>query len=140
MSLPPAWLSDLADCVAEQFYATDVLAPLGCHYHHNRPLDQWEVTLFASRTEVVGGKLDGVTTTSGFSLDLKPIFRMFDEVINFHWQTVSMGPDDDLGPHVSIEGQNEGHSVWLRVLATPPAQFDTGRTLNAYSMRLEDAW
>jgi hypothetical protein len=140
MPSPPDWLSHLADRVAEQFHATDVLSPLGCHFYHNLALDQWEVTLFASKTEIVGGKLDGVATTSNFSLDLKETFQVFDEVTNFHWQTASLGPDDDLGPHVSVEGLFEGNSVWVRVLSNPPAQFDTGRTLNAYSLRLEDVW
>lgn len=120
--------------------AVDVLAPLGCHYHHNRALDQWEVTIFVGGTEIVGGELDGQIRFSKFHLDLRELFDLFDFVDEFHWQAARMGPDDDLGPHVSVEGAVEGRSVWLRVLAYPPARFSKGRNLIADTLKLEDVW
>ncbi len=137
---PPSWLARLADNVASQFYAADILAPLGCHYYHNKALDQYEVTLFASRTEIVGGKFDGVQTESRFNLDLKGLMNLFRDVITCHWQPQLLGPDDELGPHISIEGTYENRSVWLRVLAKPPERYSAGREAIAYEMRLKDIW
>lgn len=118
----------------------DILAPIGCHCYHNRAIDQWELTLFASATETVGGQYDGRRTTSRFVLNLENILDNFDTVNKFHWQAHALGPLDDLGPHLSIEGTVDGHSVWLRVLASPPEEVDAGRTFEAYSLRLTDHW
>ncbi|MEX0715077.1 MAG: hypothetical protein WD066_00750 [Planctomycetaceae bacterium] len=140
MPVPPSWLSHLADQVAQRLRAADILAPLGCHYYRNRVLDQWEVTIFAGSTEIVGGELDGELRYSNFQLDLRELFGLFDLVDTFHWQADQMGPDDELGPHVSVEGSFEGHPVWLRVLARPPARFPKGRNLLTDTLKLEDVW
>ena len=73
MSTPPDWLNQLANAAAEEIEGLDVLAPLGCHYHDADGV--WEVTLFASLTEVVGGAKDGVLRRSKFSVDLLQLSR-----------------------------------------------------------------
>lgn len=118
----------------------DIIAPIGCHCYHNQAIDQWEITLFASSTETVGGQYDGRRTKSRFVLNLEKILDHFETVKKFHWQAHALGPQDDLGPHLTIEGIVEGHSVWLRVLASPPEQFEAGRMFEAYSLRLTDHW
>ena len=140
MASPPKWLAELVDRVSEQIYAVDVLAPLGCHFYRNKTLNQWEVTLFASRTATIGGKQDGRVTASRFNVDLRRLLQVFPDSVECHWQALSLGPDDQLGPHLSIEGEYKGHLFWLRVLAVAPRQIDIGRTADAYSMRLVDHW
>lgn len=140
MPAPPSWLTHLAEEVAQRIRPADVMAPLGCHYFHNRALEQWEVTIFAGSTEIVGGERDGQLKYSNFHLDLQGLFRLFEIVDHFHWQADQFGPEDELGTHVSIEGTFEGWSVWLRVLARPPARFPKGRNLFANSLRIEDVW
>lgn len=137
---PPHWLSDLADAVAEKMHALDVLAPIGCHYYRNRAIDQWEVTLFASRTEIVGGERDGQLTNSRFDLDLRAVLELFEHVAGAHWQTMALGPDDELGAHISIEGTFQGKSVWVRILSHPPTRFDKGRNVHVHGLRIEDVW
>ena len=56
------------------------------------------------------------------------------------WQTMSLGPDDELGAHVSLEGVCNGHAVWFRILSHPPRRFAAGRNLHIHSLRLEDVW
>lgn len=140
MADPPSWLADLVNNAATHVYAVDILAPLGCHYYHNRARDQWEVTLFASRTVTVGGKRDGRVTPSRFRTDLTGLMEIFGDEALCNWQALSLGPDDDLGPHISIESQFEDHSVWLRILATAPPRYEEGRSVHAYTMKLEDHW
>lgn len=52
---PPDWLAAFANAVASRIHSHDVLllAPLGCHYQLIENI--WEVTIFASKTEVIGG-------------------------------------------------------------------------------------
>ena len=140
MAAPASWLAQLANQIAAEFYAVDVLAPLGCHYYFNKSRNQWEVTLFASKTETVGGEFDGKISSSKFNLDLKILSEMFSEVTRFHWQALAIGPDDELGPHLSLEGIYQGRSVWLRIPATAPSRFTSGRCFNAYEFRLTDNW
>ncbi|NOX54717.1 MAG: hypothetical protein GXP27_09815 [Planctomycetes bacterium] len=143
MASPPKWLEDLANRVASLMRAADVLAPIGCHFFHARfPKDQWEVTLFVGKTETVGGSQDGATTLSPFTLDLAQLMDLFSEVESFHWQALKLGPTDELGPHISVEGYYKGVAVWLRVLAEPPARFELGRyvCIARGEMLLQDIW
>ena len=121
-------------------HSVDIPPPIGCHYYFNKVSDQWEVSLFAANTETIGGERDGCVSYSRFGLDLKELMTAFDEIATCSWQALSLGSDDEVGPHVSLEGTFEGHNVWLRVLAQPPARFRTGRYLKAYELRFEDAW
>ena len=140
---PPNWLAKLANQVASEMTGVDILSPIGCHYFRNEgPAEQWEISLFAARTEIVGGQRDGVETLSRFTLDLKSIACIFSEVKRFHWQGLPFGSEseDEVGPHISIEGTFEGHSVWLRILASAPKRFQSGRYANAYEMRMIELW
>ncbi|MCA9070899.1 MAG: hypothetical protein KDA84_18345 [Planctomycetaceae bacterium] len=137
---PPHWLSDTINRVAAQFHSVDSLAPIGCHYFHDESCDVWEVTLFISQTETVGGEYDGKRTSSRFSLDLSALESIFSEVSRFAWQALSMGEDDDLGPHVSLEGRVQKHNVWLRIVSEPPPQFEAGRIADTTRQRFIDLW
>ena len=140
MPTPPAWIARLANDLSVHLRSMDLLSPLGCHFYHNKALDQWEVSLFASRTEIIGGPFDGRERSSSFQVDLKGVAAIFDAVLQFHWQTHSLGGEDDLGPHIAVEGTYEGRSVWVRVLSESPERFDAGRSFNAYDLRVEDNW
>lgn len=137
---PPLWLEETVNQVTAQFHAMDFLAPIGCHYFHDESRDVWEVTLFVSQTETLGGEFDGKRTNSRFSLDLTGWESIFTEVHRFSWQAVSMGDDDDLGPHVSLEGRVNENDVWLRIVAEPPPQFEVGRIADTKRGRFFDLW
>jgi hypothetical protein len=130
----------MANEVAAQMQPLDLLAPLGCHHYHDRDRNQWEVTLFAANTATVGGRCDGQITPSKFSVDLCELQGIFTETKSVHWQSVSLGPGDQLGAHVSLEADYNGHSVWLRILASAPPHIQTGRTANANTMQIEEDW
>lgn len=140
MPTVPAWLRQFANRVTYHLYAVDVLAPLGCHYYHNRARDQWEVTLFVSNSETVGGRFDGKVSSSRFTLNLLELQREFTTIEKMHWQPLQLDHDDQLGPCVSVEGTFGERNVWLRILATPPQDFEVGRYVMASSMQLEDRW
>lgn len=138
MASPPDWLREFADAIAEQIRAVDLLAPIGCHLFH--AVDVWEVTLFVSSTEVIGGQHDGRERASRFFLDLQGVASVFDTVESFAWQAQDLGDDDDVGPHISVEGSYQGEAIWLRIPATAPPAFQPGRQANAYHHRWEETW
>lgn len=138
MAEPPAWIVELADAITPHIYGEDCLAPLGCHFHHHQGV--WEISLFVSSTEIVGGPLDGARQPSRFRADLKGALTVFDYIDRFHWQAQSLGDDDDLGAHVTLEGQFRGHYVWLRLLASAPAQYQPGRFAHVYTDVWEETW
>lgn len=135
-----SWINDLAHDVLEEILPIDSLAPVGCHHFFNDETSQHEVTLFASKTEILGGADDGRQQDSRFCLDLAGIWRLFENVVDFHWQTTRAHEDDDLGAHISIEGEYHGHSVWLRILAEAPQQFDHGRVFDINSASVKNLW
>lgn len=135
---PPAWLAELANHVTAVIRPADVMSPLGCHYQFVDGV--WEVTIFASMTEIVGGERDGLRFPSRFSIDLQALLLLFDEVATAEWQVLPLGPEDDLGAHLSIEGTYGEQPVWLRIPAQAPQRFEIGRYANVYEMRFVDMW
>ena len=137
MTVPP-WLRELADAVAEQIAPADLLSPIGCHFCE---LDgRWEISVFASSTEFVGGRRDGRRQQSKFSLNLLRVLALLDNVQACHWQSRAIAPSDELGAHFSVEGKYQGHSVWLRVLAEAPRRFTPGRQARIHENAIVDTW
>lgn len=140
MTSPPSWLSRLSQQIAAEIAPVDLMSPIGCHYFHEPLADEWEITLFASSTEIVGGEFDGLSHASKFTVNIADVVKCFDTARRVHWQNLPIADDDELGPHLSVEGEFEGHDVWLRILATAPPQFSHGRRLSIYEMKIEDLW
>lgn len=140
----PCWLQRFANRVGQALHSPELLAPVGCHFHLSEQGDvrEWEVTLFVSNTEIYGGARDGQLGVARFLLDLKVVSQIFDEVDSLYWQPQWMAEDDDLGPHVGVEGQFEGHSVWLRFTAAPPARFEQqpGRIVDLLAHSVTERW
>lgn len=113
MTKMPAWLESLVDAVAKCMQPHNVLGPLGCRWGEQKNF--WEVMVYPSAAELVGGAEDGVIVVPGFSLDLWELGKAFEEVTAVHWQSHAFGPHDQAGPHVSIEGCYKGHQVFLQV-------------------------
>lgn len=135
---PPAWLAALANEISLRILPVDPLAPIGCHYVLVD--DCWEVTLFVSASEVVGGEYDGERFASAFQFDLVGVDTHFDEVTAQGWQPIEFGEGDDVGPHIAIEGIRDGHQVWVRVAAFPPADFEAGRVFNMLKSTVHELW
>lgn len=115
-------------------------APIGCHFHLNDERKEWEISLFVSRTEIVGGPQDGTTLQSSVQLDIVHVMQLFDSAPAVYWQSDSICEEDQLGQHVSFEGIVRGQNVWLRVLKCPPEWSGPGRLINATSGSIEDQW
>ena len=120
---PPEWLADLANQLAGLIDPVDQTAAVSCHFAASGS-EGWEISLFLSAREQIGGPLDGQRIFSRFLLELGPAVGLFDRVEQFYWQPLSIGPSDEIGPHVAIEGQYDGRRVWVRILAQPDERFD----------------
>ena len=81
---PPSWLGRFANLATRAFHSANQLPPVGCHFHQHEGegalLPQWEVTLFASSTEVYGGAFDGSCAAVPFMLDLRVLMEAFDGI------------------------------------------------------------
>ncbi len=140
MTHPPIWLAETANRVAAQFHSAEALAPVGCHYFYDEEQSVWEVTIFVSGTETLGGEKDGRRTHSRFSVSIVGVSKLFSEIREFSWQAVSLGEDDDLGPHLSVEGLIGPHPIWLRITARPPEPFEPGRIADVSRRGFQDLW
>lgn len=137
-SRPPSWLNDLTQAVAAAIVPTDVMPPLGCHFFDGEGL--CEVTLFAAKTEVIGGERDGFQFPAEFILDIAGILSLFSDVRSIEWQALPYERDDEIGAHVAIEGTYAGEDLLLRIPAQAPDRFGVGRYANVQEMRFVDAW
>lgn len=138
MTPPPEWLSNLANEVAAHIQPFEPLAPVGCHYHQGE--EGWEITVFVSATEVVGGPQDGNRYGSRFRIDLKHLLEVFSEVNEVEWQAQRLDEQDELGAHLSIEGLCSGEPVWVRIPASAPARFEPGRQMHVHHRRWKEVW
>jgi hypothetical protein len=135
---PPEWLQNLIQRITTCLEPFDDGSPVGCHI--SLQPEGWEATLFVSRIEILGGEFDGESHPGPFLLDVAGTLRAFDHVERCWWQPFSVAPDDDLGPHLSIEGRQAGEPVWVRIAAEQPAPIESGRVANVKSGRIERRW
>ena len=117
------------DAVAKCMKPHNVLGPLG--YRWGGEEGFWEVMVYPSAAELVGGADDGTMIAPGFSLDLRELSVAFEQVTDEHWQSHGFGPHDQAGQHVSIEGVYEGHHVFLQVLSEAPPDEQPGFRVDA---------
>ncbi len=137
---PPAWLRWFANDAARAILDSASHAPIGCHYHFGEEHHEWEVTVFVSDTEVVGGPRDGTLVPCSVQVDVSHAVGLFDDVPKIYWQSGVVQKGGHTDQYVSLEGPVRGHQVWLRVLAQAPQQAGAGRLLHASTGELEDLW
>ncbi len=131
------WLTRLSTCVCKSINLM-VSVPVGCHYHQDG--DVWEVSLFISPTEYVGGPHDGRRAATNYVLNIKELCECFDSIETASWQAFKLDAEDDLGSHFAIFGTYESHKVWLRILANTPDDFEAGRFENYHEKRFVESW
>jgi len=138
MTVRPNWLEEFVNEVCVHLHAVDDAPSLGCHA--SQADDLWEVTLFFSPTETIGGVRDGERTPCLYLVDVMTLLQVFETVDTASWQPLPLGPEDDLKSHFAIVGTYAGHPVWLRVLAETPEQIEPGRFLDHQSGRILNSW
>ncbi len=125
---PSAWLPVLVEAVADCMEAQSPMGPIGWRYYEEN--EHLELLVYATPVALVGGEHDGAIVVPGFSLDVQALQALFERVTALRWQAHGFGPDDEDGPHLSLEGTYQGHNVWLRVLAEAPEDEEPGLTLD----------
>ena len=118
MAEAPQWLVSLVDAVGNCMEFHCALGPLAFRWRQEG--DFWEIAVYYTPGEVIGGAEDGAVIVPGFSLHVQELISAFEKVTDVCWCSHSFGPHDSLGPHISIEGVYQGHEMWLQVLAEAP--------------------
>jgi hypothetical protein len=124
MAEAPQWLAPLVDAVGTCMEAHCACGPLAFRWRSED--DFWEVKVYCTPGEAVGGAEDGAVLVPGFSLDLMELMAVFEELTDARWRAHSLGPHDQEGPHISVEGVYQGHHVYLQVLAEAPEDEEPG--------------
>jgi len=120
------WLDQLLAVVGACVEADSPMGPLGMRYREEEGF--WDVWVYPTPVELVGGRHDGQIVVPGFTLDLEQLRTAFDSVAAIGWN--SLGLNSDEGPCVSIEGQFQGRDIFLRVLAQFPEGEEQGLKLD----------
>ncbi len=98
------------------------MRPLGPRYREEGGF--WEVWIYPTPMDLVGGRHDGAVVVLGFTLDLDRLRASFDSVVAFGWSALGLNHNE--GPHVSVEGVFQGREVYLQVLAQAPEDEEPG--------------
>jgi hypothetical protein len=115
--LAPDWLEDLIEAVAGCMEVDEPMGSLGYRWH-DEDGDFWEIDLYPTPIELVGGAVDGAIVDPGYSLDLAALQEVFERIDALYWNT--HGYHGSEPPFVSLEGIYEGREVYLRVLSAAP--------------------
>jgi hypothetical protein len=126
MDTDTQWLDELFETVANCTIADSPMGPLGYRYGEEEGF--WEIHVYPTPVELVGGAVDGEVVAPGFTLDIEELRAAFDEIVELVWH--SMGFPHDEGPRVVVEGVYQGHRVFLQVLAYAPEDEEPGMKLD----------
>jgi hypothetical protein len=121
----PLWLDSLVNAVGESLAPDSLMGPLGILYRVEDGF--WEVDIFPTPVELVGGAEDGAVVSPAYSLDLEHLRSVIGRVEDFGWN--ALGRAEGGGPFVWIEGNYQGHALLLRVLAQAPEGEEPGAKL-----------
>jgi len=110
------------ETVAANAEADSVLGPFVYRYVEEDGF--WEVVMYPSPVELVGGALDGDVVTLGFTLHLEGLRAAFQRVDELCWNALGVIGHEE--PYVAIEGEYQGHEVYLRILACAPEDEEPG--------------
>ena len=136
MSNPLIWMQELINRVTDSVTPFDSATKLACHFFYSTGFDEWEVTLFPDSSQFGGRLADYLPAnpqfdvsslgesqiTDALSVDAFDLMQVFSSITDCSWQTKIVASDDDVGPHLSVEGEFEGNNVWLRIASNPPSQ------------------
>ena len=125
---PSWWITELVEAVAGCMEVHSAAGPVGWRYHEEE--DLVDLIVYATPVELLGGEYDGTIVLPGFSLDVQALQSLFDRVSALTWKAQGLGPHDDDGPCLSVEGVYRGHLIGLRVLAEAPEDEEPGLQLD----------
>lgn len=122
MVRPPSWIEEFVQQLSYCLLPQEVPAPLGCHYHHEDGC--WEIALFPamrkpSRSEEYGREY----RFSPFTFDLQQALPMFEEIQHLDWVAMPASHENEVGPHLLIEGVVNNEAVLMRICAEVPLRF-----------------
>lgn len=128
MTQHPDWLEALLDVVAGSMESQGPQETLGFRYGEEDGV--WEVFVYPTPVELVGGDLDGAIVSPGFFIDLEEVRSALDRVVAVQW----LASDLSEASEVLIEGVYDGHGVVLHILAEAPEDEAPGMQVDVSGM------
>lgn len=129
----PLWMGRFIAQAAELFEPFSGLARVG--YETIRCGESWEISLFLSEQEQVGGSADGQITAVNFRFNVLGLSQCFSRLESLTWNAFpnSHVCFDDKGDLAFLiaRGDVEGTQVSLQILAAPPEHIGPG--MRAYA-------
>jgi hypothetical protein len=119
------WLQVLHDIVDDCIEVDGAAGPLAVRWGQDG--NCWQVAIYPTPVELVGGAEDGEVVVPGFTLDLERLRGAFTRLDGFGWN--ALGLHEPEGPYVYLEGDFLGHEVFLRILAQAPTDEQPGTKL-----------
>jgi len=117
----PQWVTRLIDTLSEFFEPIEGVARVGFDCRLNE--DQWEISLYLGRTEVVGGPQDGCSEPVDFSIDLRGVTQVLENYEILEWTVIHTRNEEGVNlPHslLRIETTWEGNPITILLVSHAP--------------------
>lgn len=122
MAIPPNWTEDFVQQLSYCLFPAEVPAPLGCHYHFE--MGCWEIAIFPSmRKNARGDYYLEEYRPSPFTFDIQQMLPLFEDIQHLDWVAIPTSLENEVGPHLLIEGVVDGHCVLVRICSEVPLRF-----------------
>jgi hypothetical protein len=128
MAEAPDWLASLVDTVANYMEPHAASGPLAFRWGEEEGF--WEMIVYCTPGELVGGAEDGEIIVPGFTLDVRELMSAFEKLRDVRWYSHLLGPQDKVGRHIVLDGVYQGHEVYSQVLAEAPDDAEPGFKVN----------
>ncbi|MCX6125197.1 MAG: hypothetical protein NTV34_10710 [Proteobacteria bacterium] len=121
MTDTPNWMEKTLESISGAVESTGAPGSIGYEYYLDE--DVWNILVFPLPVEIIeDGSLEYGTV--GFSVDIEPIRSMFENIAGMTMASAAAHTDDPEDVVFSINGNLNGHPVFLRILTNPTEDAD----------------
>ncbi len=116
------WLKEFVRMISSSLVTDEATRKLGVRYQEEH--GYWRITVYPLPDKAARDTIESSAVPPGFAWDIENLQSVFDCIEGLGWYAVPA--DGTESPYFWIEGEFQGHEVFLRVLPGEPDQVEPG--------------
>ncbi len=116
------WLKEFVSMISSSLVTDEATRKLGVRYHEEH--GYWRITVYPLPDKAARETIESSAVPPGFAWDIENLQSVFDCIDGLGWYAVPA--DRNENPYFWIDGEFQGHEVFLRLLPGEPDQVEPG--------------